>query len=362
MRPVKLLLLSGGSLVGANLLESLAGRRQALELLTTNSVADIPHLFDFDSVYLMPETRAAAFSDRFNQLVFQTQPDLVIPCRDEDVEFLAEWGDQHAARVLCGPAWLARILADQVLSSRFAFEQQLPYAPTLPVEELSSRPGWLEQTGFPLVAKPRQGFGSGGLRLLAGTEALNSLKPGDVLQAYIGRAGWLDFADRARTEGLPLFYSFEPDKYSIQLLFGPQGPTGNPFLTRHRMRQGQSVKIECDDTLGLETLALRCRAVFAAAGWRGPLNIQCLKNTQGNFIIHEFNGRFTGASAARALLGYDELGQMLRVFGWPEFPLLTHAACGPVDKRLQSFTVLASQRETLLKQKSWQKDPSHDPN
>ena len=52
----------------------------------------------------------------------------------------------------------------------------------------------------------------------------------------------------------------------------------------------------------------QCAQAFAGAGWRGPLNIQCQQDTQGTPLIHEFNGRFTGATVDRWLLGFDEVG------------------------------------------------------
>jgi hypothetical protein len=54
--------------------------------------------------------------------------------------------------------------------------------------------------------------------------------------------------------------------------------------------------------------------VFADAGWRGPLNIQCQRAPDGEILIHEFNGRFTGATLTRWLLGFDEVGATIEQF------------------------------------------------
>ena len=57
-----------------------------------------------------------------------------------------------------------------------------------------------------------------------------------------------------------------------------------------------------------------CAHDFAAIGWRGPLNIQCEKTAAGEMLIHEFNGRFTGATVDRWLLGFDEVGAAIEQF------------------------------------------------
>ena len=47
-------LLSGGSLVGQNILAALQERRGSLQLIALNSIAEEPSLFDYDKVYLVP--------------------------------------------------------------------------------------------------------------------------------------------------------------------------------------------------------------------------------------------------------------------------------------------------------------------
>src|SRR4029453_17945802 len=63
-----------------------------------------------------------------------------------------------------------------------------------------------------------------------------------------------------------------------------------------------------------QAIAEHCAKVLAASGWRGPMNIQCQPDASGRLMIHEFNARFTGATAARRLLGHDEVGMALGTF------------------------------------------------
>ena len=57
MPTARILLLSGGCLVGQNVLACLAERRASLHLAATNSTAAEAALYDFDAVYLTPEVR-----------------------------------------------------------------------------------------------------------------------------------------------------------------------------------------------------------------------------------------------------------------------------------------------------------------
>lgn len=97
---VRLLLISGGSLVGHNILDALADRRHEVHLIATNSRAEALSLYDFDTVYLTPTTLGdpMAFETRIMDVIAQEQPDLVIPCRDDDILFLAELGVRRPSR------------------------------------------------------------------------------------------------------------------------------------------------------------------------------------------------------------------------------------------------------------------------
>ena len=91
--------------------------------------------------------------------------------------------------------------------------------------------------------------------------------------------------------------------------------------------------------VGLDTdpaaseIGARCAEVFAEVGWRGPLNIQCARTKDGRLLIHEFNGRFTGATVERWLLGYDEVGAAVERFTGRRLP----SGHAPAPGALEAF-------------------------
>lgn len=333
---MKLLILSGGSLVGQNLLEALAGRRQHLSLAAASSIPDEPSLFDYDRVYLTPPTLAPGFEARLLELLAAERADLVVPGRDDDVAWLASFGERRpelAARLLCGSRQAAEIMHDKLASWEFARQHTLPFAPTLAAADCADGlPAGFE---FPLLAKPRRGFASRGIYLLdrPGQLAAIAALPDYVLQPWIGAPDDLQsYLEALPRLGVPLHHSFEPPKYAIQtLLLGP-ARWQTPFCTRHRMHNGASLGLEAIADPALSAIGEACARAFAAIGWRGPLNIQCLQSPAG-YVIHEFSGRFTGATAARLQLGYDEVGAALA--GLLGFELPAPVAPSPrVERRL----------------------------
>lgn len=57
------------------------------------------------------------------------------------------------------------------------------------------------------------------------------------------------------------------------------------------------------------------------AGWRGLVNLQCRRLADDSFVGFEINGRMSGSSSARCLLGYHEprilVSPFLEADRWP---------------------------------------------
>jgi carbamoylphosphate synthase large subunit len=175
MRTLTLLLLSGGGHTGSNVMASLATRRTGLRLVTTSDRPDEPALFKFDAAYLAPRLAddAEGFERRVLDIIARENPDLVVPCRDEDVQWLAGLGERRAdlaAKFLCGARKIAAIANDKWLSYEFCREHALPFAPTLLCDSAADGSTFVDQHGLPLVAKPRHGVGSTGVVLLTTRE------------------------------------------------------------------------------------------------------------------------------------------------------------------------------------------------
>ncbi len=314
-----ILLLSGGSLVGVNAARSLADYRETLRLLACSSVANEPALRLFDEAWLTPEIKhEEAMNRRFTALLDAIAPDLVIPCRDADVAWLARRGEafpREASKYLCGPTALAEGFLDKFRSAALAKRFDLPFADTIACDVNSVELyAFARAHGFPLVAKPRSGFASIGVRILANESELASVVAREdyVLQRYVGDSErTLATIEFDRTHGAALFRSYEEAKISIQTRIGKSGELLGVFSTRNTMLQGKSVAVELETSDEARELGMQCGRQFALAGWRGPLNIQCQRDRSNRLVIYEFNGRFTGATGARALMGFEEVAETI---------------------------------------------------
>ena len=316
-----ILFLSGGSQVAQFVLASLHGRRDPLRLIATSSVADDAGLWEYDKVHLVPPTAAQpeVFKQRVLQLIQAEAVDLVIPCRDDDTVALGEMAEAEPAlwpRALCGPAPLARTLHDKWASYTLCRQHGLPYVESSIAGGSESPQAFAARVGYPLVVKPRDGFNSQGVFVIDSPEQLERAlaRKHQVLQQYLGDPD--RFAELKRSmgrDGIPLRYSLRGEKPSIQLMFSPTSKHVGTFATLNSQSFNARQVLPTDDK---DTLALgqQCGTVFARLGWRGPLNVQCQHDARGRLRIHEFNARYSAATAERCMLGYDEVALGIELF------------------------------------------------
>ena len=367
MRRVTLLLLSGGGHTGRNVVAALEQRRTGLRLIAISDTPDEPALFNFDAVYLAPTLSRdfAGFERRMLDIFAKEKPDLVVPCRDEDVVWLAGLAERRPdlrGGLLCGTLAIAEMVNDKWKSFEFCRAHGLPFAPSMASGDAAGVDAFIDRHGLPLVAKPRRGVDSKGVFLLSTRAQVTGAmaRPDYVVQQYLGEPEAVyAFLERMKREGLPLIHSFQGDKRSLQMLIGPQGTFEHVLCARILATAHNARTITPDPDPEALRIANLCARVFAEAGWRGPLNVQCQPAPGGELMIHEFNARFTGATSSRRLVGLDEVGTAIRVFArhgiaadfpWRECPMVAreHFASRAADS--SSVRRLAERGEWMCDQ------------
>ncbi len=363
-----LLITSVGSLVGQNLLDCLEGRRQGFRVLGSNSLAASPNNFRCDTVFLAPPVaEGSAWLDFHAALIEVEAVDLVIPGRDDDVLALAQLRaarPQMANRLMVGSVEAAWLLLDKGLCAQFAHGQGLPFAPTVvggTPEALAQAEALWRQYG-PLIAKPARGNGSRGVRLTLTREqvlaAANS--PGWVLQPYLDpQPEWQALAE-AWQLGLPLWSELpERSLYGAQFLIDPAGRVGEPFGYMATQTAGRPTEVAACDDPDLLAAAADFAEALARLGWRGAGNVQAKRchagPAAGRLQVIEANGRFTGTTHARCLLGFDEVGLALAQWLGRPAPAPHSRSNAAGDRVIHERRVSGKSVQRLVDQGVWQR-------
>jgi carbamoylphosphate synthase large subunit len=317
---LRLMVLSVGSLAAQRFLESLGTRRDQCFVIGTNSLAAAAGNFLCDSVHLVPVgSDVDRYLEVLERLIEREQPDIVIPTRDDDVFAVAMLRERRGSAtpvLLAGSVAAARMMQDKLETARFAARHGLPFAPT--EDNLEGALKLARTYGLPLIGKPRRGTASRGVVLLRSHSEIERafrMHADFLVQMMLDPPPNIDALAGPFTSGLPFFFSFPEDRqYFLQVVIGPDGAISPAFATLSTQFFGQAIRTErCDDPELLDLAQTYARAV-ASEGWRGPLNVQVKRGRDGEPLAHELNGRFSGGTAARALLGFDEPAEVISRF------------------------------------------------
>jgi carbamoyl-phosphate synthase large subunit len=358
-RPVRLLILSIGSLSAHNVMQALAGRRQHAFVVGTNSVADAAGNFSADVTYLVPPAASeTAYVTAIQRLIDEEKPDLVIPSRDDDILVLARMKERLGSRspLLVGSIAAAEIMNDKKKSAEFAGRHGLPFAPT--VDALRDAQPIIEQYGFPLIGKPRCGNGARGVTILCSEAELArafARRPDLVVQPFFDLPPEAPQLLASFDAGLPFFFSFpERSQYALELFIGPDGVCSEPWACRNTQIGGRSVRSERVHDHHLISLGEQYGQAMKQEGWMGPINIQTKRTSEQTFVAFEMNGRFSGGTAARTLMGFDLVGMAIRGFvPSSDFPAPTTEPTELVEKALTTSPLPTASQEELERTGRW---------
>ena len=277
--------MSVGSLVGTALLECIeAIGRDRFELMGMNSEAGAVNNFRIDTCYLSPPAvRHDALFALLDRIVATHAPHLVVPGRDDDVVALAHWAhDRKYAHALAGAPAIADVLRDKWTSFRWAQARGLPFARS--AIDLDACRRLVADEGFPVIAKPRKGFASNGVRLVWNDDQLRvALAAGDpVVQQAIDPAPAL--AAEAIAGGMPLWYA--PVQAGSPLGLCVLDEAGCRFVASWRSShvRGAAFDTSLMQDPQLEALSLRYGHAAWQDGWRGLLSLQVRKTADGAWM------------------------------------------------------------------------------
>lgn len=324
MRAYRVLITGVSSLIGKGILDSLEGRRDGLLLIGTGFGAISSEMLRCDGHEFTVPSDHPKFSDQLRTIIERYEPDIVIPAREPDVLTVAEL-DVPSVTGVGG-----EIAADKWLTYEFAMEHGLPIVPT-------TLPGGSD-FGLPAICKPRAGGGSVGVRLLMSQEALDLAhqEPDVIIQPLIGPTPHVPDL----SAGIPMFWSLEPTRQGgVQAVIGPDGETyiAAAFETAHQF--GWVIEQHLVDDAELMQVGMRYLQALAAHGWRGPLNVSTVWDGQ-EWLCLELNPRFTGGTAARTAMGFDEVGWALNAWARREVVApLSEPRGDSVVQRLHAYPI-----------------------
>lgn len=292
--PTRVLVTGAGGPAGVAVIRSLL-RRPDLEVYAADmdGWASGLYLVPASRRRLVPPGRDATFVPALTELVAADGLDLVISTVDVELEAVADRRGELAPAVLAAPSSdTLRVCLDKLaLAERCADTGRAPRTVLAGPEALAVE--W----EFPAFAKPRQGAGSRGIRLVPDRAALEAL-PTD--------------------EGLIVQDLLPGDEYSVDVIADASGNVVAAVpRTRARVDSGVAIAGRTVHDPELEETAA---AVARAIGLTGVANVQLRRDRAGRAMLLEVNPRFPGALPLTISAGVDIPSLVVDLFLGRELP------------------------------------------
>jgi carbamoyl-phosphate synthase large subunit len=249
---------------------------------------DAPGLYRSHSGVLVPPAASADYIHHLIKLCKQREVRAVFVGSDDELLTIARAQTQiekeSATKALVGPIDLISKARDKWKTFEFCRINNVPHAASaLP----SNREEFAREFGFPLVVKPREGYGSVHFSVAKNKEEM------DFSIQAIERAGWHPviqefLAGEEFTTGITVDTSGEKIMSSISI--------------KKIIKHGQTYKAFVDD---FDIVRQSAEKFASKLGAKGAINIQA--KLQGDKpVIFEVNPRFSATCPIRAVAGINE--------------------------------------------------------
>ncbi len=288
------LVTSTGSIIAQGIIKSLnlANREKdssaQYHIIGADMSPDAPGLYRADDGILIPPAGATNYVDYLTKLCKQREIKAIFVGSDEELITVARAQTQiereSETRALVGPIDLISKARDKWKTFEFCKINNLPHAASaLP----SEREEFAREFGFPLVVKPREGYGSVHFNIAKNRDEM------DFSIQAIEHAGWHAV--------LQEFISGE--EFTTGITMDTSGKKiMSSIAIKKIIKHGQTYKAFVDDF----TLIRDSAEKFASKlGAKGAINIQA--KLQGDKpVIFEVNPRFSATCPMRAVAGVNE--------------------------------------------------------
>jgi carbamoyl-phosphate synthase large subunit len=229
---------------------------------------------------------------------------------------------------------------DKLLTCRWLEAQGLPVPAYAELGDPQAVAELIDRCGFPLIAKPRFGKGSDGIVTIRHAADLEHIVAAEDLSLREIAPGGITASDVI----LQQYLGDEQHEYTVGCFCDSDGQLCGAVVMRRTLRAGTTTSAELGRFPEVRAVA---EAIASALRPLGPCNVQ-MRLHHGSAVPFEINPRFSGTTALRARMGFNEVEAALRhfVLGEPP-PVLADVGSGYALRYWNEIYIAADAVEAL---------------
>jgi len=280
------------------LANSVRGKPESYRILTADMSPLAAGLYRSDLGVIVPKADAEGYAEAIVKLCREEAVEALFVGADEELHPIASAREriekESGAVVVSNPMTVLKTGTDKWKTFEFLKKNRLPSADSALPEDKEE---FARRSGFPLVAKPREGHGSIDFHIAKNPEELD-----DAILA-IKRAGLHPIIQEYLGDENPEFTT------GVTVEKGG-GYVMSSIAMKRTLKGGQTYKAFVDEFKDIRESA---KAVALRLGCRGPVNIQA-KLVDGVPKVFEINPRISASCPIRAVAGVNEPDVLFRNF------------------------------------------------
>jgi carbamoyl-phosphate synthase large subunit len=309
MGALNVLVLGVGGNVSQSIQKALAHSALPTRVFAACISREAAGLYLADRAYISPLAQSSEFIPWVLDVCDRERIDAVLSGSERVLEALApaagEIRERTGATCIVSPREVLDIGRDKLRTCRWLEAKHLPVPGYAHLEDSRSVEDLIEHHGFPLVAKPRFGKGSDGVVTVRDRTDLKHLVAAE------------DLSLRAIVDGvtaseliLQQYLGNEHQEYTVGCFCASDGSLRGTVVMRRTIKSGTTTSAELGPFPEVRAAA---EAIASALRPLGPCNVQ-LRVHEGEAVPFEINPRFSGTTALRAQMGFNEVDAALRHF------------------------------------------------
>ena len=305
MKSINVVVTSAGGIVAQGIIKSLKYHNKyskpkghEYKILATDISYEAAGLYRAHKFSLIPKPTANEYlrsvidlCNRNKIQVLFIGSDIELPILCENKESIE---DKTGAVIITSQPHIVKMCRDKYETNEFLQENNLNSIPTCLYHEIDS---FLKDNKFPLVVKPREGFGSKLFHIV------NSIEELDFASKAITQTGWKPMIQK--------YLKGDANEYTTGLTLGKDKNQILSTITLKKiLKHGQTYKAFIDKYPKVTKV---CNQIAKKLSTFGPLNIQSRIDADDNQVkIIEINPRFSASGPMRTVAGVNEPDIMVR--------------------------------------------------
>lgn len=240
--------------------------------------------------YLVPSATSPDYLHSLIDICHKEKVDVIIPGSDPELPVIAKGKnlleEESGTKVVVGSVNAVNVGRSKLLTQNYLRDKGFNYAYSVKKEGLQDIVG---KVGFPLIVKPDYGSGSNYMFCAENLEEL------EFYVSLVDRKGF--------TPIIQEYLGMKDGEYTTGVMFGAEKEFLGSITLRRQIKKGSSYKAWSDCFPDIRD---EMEKIGKALDTFGPLNLQCRMTDRGP-VIFEINPRFSGTTAVRAWLGFNDV-------------------------------------------------------